>query len=121
MAKKFLYFWWFSPQTGMLYPGLWTQVYKLYYIFVLTLFILGIFYAIKKASRIDRAAIASILIFMLLISAGNSLYYVESRHRWAVEPLMLIFSAYALIILTDKFFRKATDPSVKLNIKEIGS
>ena len=105
--KKFYYFWWFSPQTGLLYPGLWTQLYKIYYAVIFTLFASGAYMGLKQAKRPGRAAIASILLFLLLISAGNSLYYVESRHRWAVEPLMLIFSAYAMAALCGIFTKKA--------------
>ncbi len=105
--KKFYYFWWFSPQTGLLYPGLWTQLYKPYYIAIFSLFALGVYLGIKRSELLNRMAIISILLFMLFISSANSLYYVESRHRWAVEPFMLIFSSYAIMSLRRAFLKKS--------------
>ena len=31
-----------------------------------------------------------LVVFMLGISVAQSFYYVEGRHRWGVEPLLLI-------------------------------
>jgi len=96
LARKFYYFWWFSPQTGLLYPGLWTKIYKIYYAFIFILFAAGICRAIGRTKGLERAAVMAIVLFLFLVSLGNSVYYVELRHRWAMEPLMLIFTAYAI-------------------------
>ncbi|HNX82286.1 MAG TPA: glycosyltransferase family 39 protein [Candidatus Omnitrophota bacterium] len=95
--KKFLYFWWFSPQAGILYPVSFLVWYTVYYSFILGLALIGLILAfIRKESR-------SVTILMLLLFLSNSFvhsfYYLEGRHRWSIEPLLLIYSAYAIIRL----------------------
>ena len=38
-----------------------------------------------------------ILLMLLSISLAQSIFYVEGRHRWAVEPLILIFTAAGIL------------------------
>ncbi|MFA4981140.1 MAG: glycosyltransferase family 39 protein [Candidatus Omnitrophota bacterium] len=94
--KKFLYFWTFSPQTGMRYPAAWKAVYGIFYAAVLLFFAVGSWLAVKKGGALVPYVL-SIFALLLFISAANSLYYVEMRHRWALELLMLIFSAYGAV------------------------
>ncbi len=94
--KKFFYFWWFSPQTGMLYPGAWTAIYKIYYSVILLFFIAGLSLSIVRLSRPQKAYLLPLVLFLFLIPALHSLYYVEVRHRWAIEPFMMIFCAYTI-------------------------
>jgi hypothetical protein len=35
-ARKFVYFWWMSPQAGLLYPSTWLAAYGLYAVVILT-------------------------------------------------------------------------------------
>ena len=97
-AKKFIYFWWFSPQTGLWYPNLWTLIYKIFYIFVFALFILGI-YRSYFLSREAKLFTVTLLLFFVLLALLHSFYYVELRHRWAVEPLMMIFSCSGIVFI----------------------
>lgn len=98
--KKFFYFWWFSPQVGLLYPGLWKIVYMAYYGILFPAFIFGLYMSLfKKTLIINRAAIISLSLFLVLTASLYALFYVEIRHRWAIEPLMLIFSAFGLTML----------------------
>lgn len=101
--KKFFYFWWFSPQVGLLYPGLWKIVYMAYYGVLLFTFIFGLYASLfKKILSANKDAVVSVLLFIFLTSLLHALFYVEIRHRWAVEPLMLIFSAFGLTELCGK-------------------
>ncbi len=99
VLKKIYYFWWFAPQAGLLYPHLWLFIYKLYYGGMLSLFLIGLYAAFSRLSKERLPIIISILSVFLLISFIHGLYYVEIRHRWGIEPLMLIFSAYGLMFL----------------------
>ena len=96
-AKKFYYFWWFSPQTGMTYPALWAEAYKIYYCFLFLFFVCGVIFALKSLSSEKRVFVLSILLMLLMVSLTHSLFYVEIRHRWAIEPFMLIFASYGVM------------------------
>ena len=88
---KFFHFWWFAPQTGVLYPSLWRRLYMAYYVFVLLLAVVGIW----RLARIGAPAIRLALLlgaFLFGLSALQSVYYVEARHRWAIEPMLLAIS-----------------------------
>lgn len=97
VLKKNYYFWWFSPQAGLVYPKAWFLLYMIFYSVMLIFAIIGIFFASKQ----NRYKIKSALIIILLFSVSSvqSLFYIETRHRWAVEPLLLIFSAAGIYYL----------------------
>lgn len=91
--KKFYYFWWFAPPAGVFYPAGWFILYKLFYAFILILGLYGILGIYKENMFREKKEI--ILIFILLFSIAfiQSLFYIETRHRWAVEPVFLILTA----------------------------
>ncbi len=103
--KKFYYFWWFSPQAGILYPKLWLGIYKIFYVLALICGILGIIRAFKQDNR-RRAQGSAALAALLVISVSlfQSLFYVEVRHRWAIEPVFLIFAAGGLVYCFKRVF-----------------
>lgn len=93
-AKKFYYFWWFSPQAGLLYPSSYLKWYKIYYTLILSVSLIGIICALSiKRTR-------PIIILILLLFSSNSLlhslYYLEGRHRWSIEPLLVICFSFGL-------------------------
>jgi 4-amino-4-deoxy-L-arabinose transferase-like glycosyltransferase len=90
--KKFGHFWWFAPQTGMLYPRLWLRGYQIFYAVVVCLALLCAQGFVRRATPEQRRAGALIGLFLLALSLLQSLYYVESRHRWALEPLVLLLA-----------------------------
>ena len=97
VLRKFFYFCWFSPQVGLMYPGLWKIVYRAYYGILFFTFILGLYASLfKEKLGINRAAVVSMSFFLFLTLLLHTVYYVEIRHRWAIEPFMLIFSAFGL-------------------------
>lgn len=104
--KKIYYFWWFAPQTGLLYPLLWTVIYKVYYALMLPLFLLGVYYSFTTLGVARRPAAVFILTFCAFVSLVHGIYYVEMRHRWAIEPFMLLFSAYEIQLLTKPFLKR---------------
>jgi hypothetical protein len=92
---KFFYFWWFSPQAGLLYPIVWFRMFQAFYAAILVLALAGLRTAWREAAG-DAARRQTIILMAgccLAISVLQSLYYVEGRHRLAIEPFLLIFAA----------------------------
>ena len=98
---KFFHFWWFAPQTGVLYPASWRAIYMAYYVMCLLLAAGG---AARLARAGAEAASLGLLIaaFLLGLSVVQSVYYVEARHRWAVEPLLLVVSGGGVAALVKR-------------------
>jgi SAM-dependent methyltransferase/4-amino-4-deoxy-L-arabinose transferase-like glycosyltransferase len=101
-VKKFFYFWWFSPQTGILYPPLWLGLYKRLYAAMLFLAFLGFLSAAFLPQARKFAFL--LLAFFFSLAGVHSFYYCEIRHRWSIEPLLMIFSAFGLFALKQKAF-----------------
>ncbi len=98
---KFFYFWWFGPQTGVLYPRMWRLLYMAYYVTALVLAGVGV----RRLARAGGPPIGQALVlgaFLLGLSALQSLYYVEGRHRWAVEPMVLVLSGGGVAALVGR-------------------
>ena len=91
--KKIYYFWWFSPQSGILYPEKYKFIYKLYYTVLLLFFVLGFFKVLVLSKNYQkRQELFLITSVIMAICLFQSLFYCEGRHRWIVEPLLIIFS-----------------------------
>ena len=45
--------------------------------------------------------------FMLGLSVVQSIYYVEARHRWAIEPMLLAISGGGIAALAGRGARSA--------------
>jgi glycosyltransferase involved in cell wall biosynthesis/4-amino-4-deoxy-L-arabinose transferase-like glycosyltransferase len=88
---KFYHFWWFAPQTGVLYPSSWRQLYMAYYVAALVLAAAGVWKITQTGGGAMRRALL-VGAFLLGLSVLQSVYYVEARHRWAIEPMLLAFS-----------------------------
>lgn len=102
---KLFHFWWFSPQTGVEYPPLGRLLYLLYYVVALILAALGLWRAIRvRGSTLHFAVL--ILLFAAALSVLQSLYYVEGRHRWGIEPMILALSGAGFATLFDILRRR---------------
>lgn len=86
---KFRSFWWVSPQTGVHYPSSFLLWYRFYYIPITILAIIGFWRSWKILRNVEGILLLSL---MLSIAVIQSLFYVEGRHRWTVEPLLLLMS-----------------------------
>jgi 4-amino-4-deoxy-L-arabinose transferase-like glycosyltransferase len=96
--RKLFFFWWYAPQTGIRYPGVWFHLYMAYYVFVLGLAAVGAWVVARAGgSRWFLALLAGG--FMLALSVFQSLYYVEGRHRWGIEAIVIAFSGGGLAAL----------------------
>lgn len=104
--KKLYYFWWFSPQSGLLYPKAYFKIYRFFYSAVLIFSILGLALALifKKSAR-DGVPLLIMIVFSICIA--QSFFYVEGRHRCLIEPLLLIFASYGVVMLWRFLTKKA--------------
>jgi len=100
--KKFTYFWWFSPQTGLRYPTSWLIIYKFLYYFLAIFFILALYFIFKNYFYINIPAVIFLCSFFLIISIVHSFYHIDGRYRWMIEPLLMIFSSYGIVALHEK-------------------
>ncbi|MDD4910400.1 MAG: glycosyltransferase family 39 protein [Candidatus Omnitrophica bacterium] len=95
-VKKFIYFWSFAPQTGVLYPGEWLLPYQILYGVMSSFFLIGIYFI--RRNNIDPAPLVFLFLFFMTVSLANSIFYIEIRHRWMIEPLTMMISAYGIHI-----------------------
>ena len=103
--KKFTYFWWFTPVSGILYPHRYLLLYKAFYLLILPLAAVGLGSLFTK-KRHDMANAYLLLFSMLSISLFQALYYVDGRHRWGIEPILMIFSAAGVTFLISSIRRR---------------
>lgn len=103
--RKFFYFWWYAPQTGIRYPGLWFRLYMTYYVLVMAFAAAGAWMAVRAGGR---AVMLVVLAggFMLALSSFQSLYYVEGRHRWGIEAMVVVFSGGGVAALVGLLHRR---------------
>jgi len=94
--RKVYYFWWFSPQSGINYPRSYLTAYRILYAALLALAVVGAVVAFRSPRREVRSAALILTVIPITIGLAQSLFYVEGRHRWLVEPLVIIFSCYGL-------------------------
>jgi 4-amino-4-deoxy-L-arabinose transferase-like glycosyltransferase len=93
--NRVAYFWWFTPTEGSFYPKAYSNIYMAYYSAVVLLSAVGIIAAFKRrlSSLKDIIFLAGA---MFLLGLLQSFYYVEGRHRWEIEPVLLVFAAYGI-------------------------
>ena len=98
VARKFLIFWSFGPASGVLYPAAYLYIYAAYYTVIVALAVGGVWLLVTgRSGRPDApAALALIVAVGLCVSVVQSLFYVELRHRWGVEALVLAVTAVAV-------------------------
>ena len=87
-------FWWGSESTGELYPALWTPIYDAWYIAILVSAAVGV-WSLWRDER-GRSIAVLILASLILVAVSQAVFYVEGRHRLAVEPLVLVLAGIGL-------------------------
>lgn len=99
VGRKFLHFWTFAPQTGLLYPPWYFYMYTVYYLTAASLAVLGaVRLARAGASRRDALPVLCLILGVFLsVSLIHSTFYFEMRHRWGIEPLLLVLSSVGVL------------------------
>jgi len=95
---KLWYFWWFTPQAGLLYPTSWFRMYQAVYVMLVVLVGLGFVGHWRAPGMVplDRHAARLVGGVCLSIALVQSLFYIEGRHRLAIEPLLVMFAGQGL-------------------------
>ena len=101
MFKKFYYFWWFSPQSGLWYPHSWLLIYRFFYFFIILFFVWGLYYMFKNRKDIFKQ-ILFLLFFVFMVALLHSVTYIEIRHRWMIEPIIIMISSYGILVRSQK-------------------
>jgi hypothetical protein len=101
-AIKLKAFWWGSDSTGLLYPAFWTPAYEAWYLTILVLATIGVW----SMWRYERGRSIAILILssLVLVAVSQAAFYVEGRHRLAVEPLVLVLAGIGLCRLAARAY-----------------
>jgi 4-amino-4-deoxy-L-arabinose transferase-like glycosyltransferase len=100
--RKMWAFLWFSEHAGGWYsPGL-TVAYKAYYAVLVLAACVGLVVSRRRPPDARRLGLA-LVAFFLSVGALQAVFYVETRHRWAVEPLLVVLAAGAVA----EWFRRA--------------
>jgi len=92
-ARKFVYFWSFAPTTGFQYPAAWKAGYLALFFPAGFLFLWGIWGIVQQQGRKEKIRWATLFLFGGGLAAQHALCYVELRHRWAFEPVLLLVVA----------------------------
>jgi 4-amino-4-deoxy-L-arabinose transferase-like glycosyltransferase len=95
-ARKLKAFWWSSDTTGLLYPPEWLLGYYVWSLFILGCAVLGALVARRRPGTL------LVLAFLLVSALTQALFYVEGRHRLAVEPLILVLGALIVRLNTKR-------------------
>jgi len=100
--KKLLYFFSFSPTAGLLYSAWKFHLYMLYYGICAVSALAGGYILVSREKtqpqyRCPRSLRLLPLLCIISVAIVQSLFYVETRHRWSVEPLILILAAAGMI------------------------
>lgn len=101
-ASRYYYFWWFTPEAGYFYPAGWMLLYKLFYMMLLVPAILAMARMAMSRSASENIYLPGALITIvscLLLAFAQTAFYTEGRHRWVVEPVLAIFSAWFFVSL----------------------
>ena len=82
-----------SPQAGLLYPPSWLPAYVVYGSIVFAFAMVGVIAILRRGSSEERELLGMLAAIGLTLSVIHALAYVEGRHRWAIEPLLLLLTA----------------------------
>ncbi len=105
-ARKLRTFWWRVDSNPGDYPAMAARGYEWTFRVELLLALLGAFLALRTSD--NRAAGALCLGLIVAISLLQCAFYVQGRHRFLIEPLLLVFTAIGVARLL-RFDRIAFD------------
>lgn len=102
-GRKLRSFWWkiesdprdYSPVASLVYEWIYRLELALTLLGIGSLFLLGA----TRADSKGRAIILVVLATILAISLLQAAFYVQGRHRFLIEPFLLMFAAFGLAAL----------------------
>jgi hypothetical protein len=96
VARKFVYFWWLPQAAGTLYPPMWLTAYQAYALVIFAFAGVGAVGIVRGGTPDERNLLTLVLGLGLMLALLHALAYVEGRHRWGIEPLILLITARGL-------------------------
>lgn len=105
LAAKFVYFWTTPPNSGQTYPAGAAALYFAYYAGVIVAAAFGAAAALGRPSVRSDAWL--LVAYFAAVSIVHAMMFVEMRHRWATEPLMLAFVPTGVRTLAERIRRVA--------------
>jgi 4-amino-4-deoxy-L-arabinose transferase-like glycosyltransferase len=107
-------FWWGSVATGLLYPPVWLLAYRVWYVTMVLTAAWGAWSARRDPDQ--RSVVLLIGCMLLIISAAQAVFYVEGRHRFAIEPVLLVLAGAGIAqlcrgFMTGVLHRRQTQPT----------
>jgi len=101
LLKRLYYFTWFPPDNLLSKEGrLYKKLFKIPYGFILMSSAIGITLFLKRNSR-DTFLLCAII---LSVVGLYSFFIVgHARYRLPIEPYLIVFSAYAICVILDKY------------------
>jgi hypothetical protein len=101
VVRKFAYFWWLPQTVGLFYPAAWLTAYQAYAVLLLSFAAIGAIGILRSGTADERDLLKLVVVVGLSIAVVHALTYVEGRHRWGIEPLLLLISARGAFSLAD--------------------
>lgn len=103
-ARKMRTFWWRIDSDPRDYSAVASALYEVLYRIELLLALVGTF-VVARSSRCrqparDRLAASLPIAIMVAVGILQSAFYVQGRHRFLIEPLLLMFTASGLFEIT---------------------
>ncbi len=95
-AQKWFFFWWFSPQAGILYPGGWIHLYRFWWGILCAAGLWGL-WSLRTVAPASRALFVLPIGIALAMATAQSFFYIEGRHRLSIEPTLIGLAAFGLI------------------------
>ena len=111
LVRKAVLFWWFYPQTGLFYPKLYMIAYKIMYSVLLMFTVAGI--VLCHLKKLWTPVMVFPVLLVLGINAVHAINFMGMRHRWAIEPVMLIFASVAIYFLCEKIYKNFKQKGTK--------
>jgi hypothetical protein len=93
VAHKFVYFWWLPQAAGTLYPPMWLTAYQAYALVIFAFAGVGAVGIARSGTPDERDLLSMVVALGMMLALIHALAYVEGRHRWGIEPLVLLITA----------------------------
>jgi hypothetical protein len=114
VARKFLYFWWLPAEVGVLYPAAWLNAYQVYALAMYAFAAAGVIGVMRTGTRGERELLTLIASIGLTLAVVHALAYVEGRHRWALEPLVLMLAARGMVSVASWLLERGGEPQSRV-------
>lgn len=106
LGRKFVNFWWFSPTFATMYYS-WVRNwmvawYKVFHLLMLGLAALGLFHALWRDGEDARRLSVCLMAVVLAQAFIHTAFYVETRHRLLIMPLLLALASRGGVVLWDR-------------------